>query len=155
MPQLVKGGKYVFGWSRISPNGKIKIPDEASTEYKLKTNYNLILLNGSKKSGGFSISKPEILKSSSIGLLLENLPELIKFEIPEGQIIEYRNRKFCWTKINEKGYFALSSEALKIYDVKINDKLVVGRGSYLAIAFIAKGPIFKEAKKHPELILFE
>lgn len=155
MPQLVKGGKYIFGWSKIGPNGVIKIPEEASSEYKIENNENLIILNGSKKSGGFGISRPETLKSSSIGILLKDLPDLIKFKMPEGQIIEHRNRKFCWTKINENGYFTLSSEALKTYNVKIGDKLIVGRGSYLAIAFIAKGPIFREAEKHSELILFE
>ena len=155
MPQLVKGGKYIFGWSKIRPNGKIKIPEEASIEYKIAINENLILFNGSKKSGGFGVSKPETLKSSPIGLLLKDLPELVKFEIQEGQIIKHRNRKFCWTKVNEQGYFILSSEALKAYDLKIGNKLIVGRGSYLAIAFIAKGPIFEEAEKHSELILFE
>ncbi|MFW9852427.1 MAG: hypothetical protein ACFFDS_05770 [Candidatus Thorarchaeota archaeon] len=155
MPQLVKGGKYVFGWSKINPNGKIKIPEEASSEYKIEINENLIIFNGSKKSGGFGVSKPETLKSSPIGSLLKDLPKLIKFEIPEGQIIKHRNRKFCWTNVNEHGYFILSSEALKTYDLKIGNKLIVGRGSYLAIAFIAKGPIFEEAKKHSKLILFE
>jgi hypothetical protein len=29
MPQLVKGGKYVHGWSKVSAKGKIVILDEA------------------------------------------------------------------------------------------------------------------------------
>ena len=28
MPQLVKGGKHVFGWSKVGNNGVIKIPPE-------------------------------------------------------------------------------------------------------------------------------
>jgi len=34
MPQLVKGGKYVFGWSIISEYGGILIPEEALHEYQ-------------------------------------------------------------------------------------------------------------------------
>jgi len=29
MPQLEKGGKYIFGWSVIHEGGQIRIPDEA------------------------------------------------------------------------------------------------------------------------------
>ena len=36
MPQLVKGGKYIFGWSKVGKEGKIKIPPEAYEEYNLK-----------------------------------------------------------------------------------------------------------------------
>ena len=33
MPQLNKGGKYVFGLSIISPENKIKIPDDTLKTY--------------------------------------------------------------------------------------------------------------------------
>ena len=33
MPQLVKGGKYVFGWSVIGEDGGVVIPGEAVLEY--------------------------------------------------------------------------------------------------------------------------
>ena len=33
MPQLERGGKYVFGWSQVSENGVIVIPGEAVGEY--------------------------------------------------------------------------------------------------------------------------
>lgn len=36
MPQLVKGGKHVFGWSRVGDTGRIIIPPEAMEEYHLK-----------------------------------------------------------------------------------------------------------------------
>lgn len=155
MPQLVKGGKYIFGWSKVGTNGDIKIPEEALTEYKIEINENIILLNGSKKSGGFGVSKLDTLLKSSLESILKVIPSLKKFEIPKGKIIEYQNRKFCWVRVNDDGNFSLSPEALEAYGVNIGEKLVVGRGSYLAIAFIAKGPIFEEAEKHPELDIFE
>jgi hypothetical protein len=36
MPQLVKGGKYVFGWSIVRENNMVKIPAEAFREYGYK-----------------------------------------------------------------------------------------------------------------------
>ena len=53
MPQLVKGGKYIFGWAKIGNNGEIRIPPEAYHEYDLKKDKNSILFSGSKTSGGF------------------------------------------------------------------------------------------------------
>ena len=33
MPRLVKGGKYVYGWSEVGSGGKVAVPDEALAEY--------------------------------------------------------------------------------------------------------------------------
>jgi len=33
MPQLVKGGKWVFGWTVVSSAGEVRIPPEAYAEY--------------------------------------------------------------------------------------------------------------------------
>ncbi len=41
MPQLVKGGKYIFGWTSINKDLRIRIPNEIYDEYKLiKTDKN-------------------------------------------------------------------------------------------------------------------
>jgi len=52
MPQLVKGGKYVFGWSKVNDEGKIVIPSKAFIEYHFKAGEKIILLSGSKTWGG-------------------------------------------------------------------------------------------------------
>ena len=57
MPQLVKGGKYVFGWSKVSDEGKIVTPSKAFIEYHFKAGEKIILLSGSKTSGGFRLTK--------------------------------------------------------------------------------------------------
>jgi hypothetical protein len=71
MPQIVKGGKYIFGWSRVGDNGEIRIPPEAFQEYDLKKYENLILIPGSKRSGGFGLTSIEKLKKSPLGSVLE------------------------------------------------------------------------------------
>lgn len=35
MPQLVKGGKNVFGWSKVSNNDRIRIPHEVIEDNKI------------------------------------------------------------------------------------------------------------------------
>ena len=66
MPQLVKGGKHVFGWSKVGEQGSIVIPSEAFAEYHLITGENVILMSGSKTSGGFGLTKRESLREFSI-----------------------------------------------------------------------------------------
>ena len=36
MPQMTKGGKYIFGWSKIKKDGKLSLPTMAIKEYKLE-----------------------------------------------------------------------------------------------------------------------
>ena len=44
MPQLEKGGKYVFGSSPIRPDGSVRLPDEARQEYHIEPGENVILI---------------------------------------------------------------------------------------------------------------
>ena len=53
MPQLNKGGKYVFGLSIISPENKIKIPDDTLKTYLQDNENKIIIFTGSKVTGGF------------------------------------------------------------------------------------------------------
>ncbi|MFX1302406.1 MAG: hypothetical protein ACFFBV_11135 [Promethearchaeota archaeon] len=155
MPQLVKGGKYIFGWSKVGKKGKIKIPPEAYEEYNLKLDKYAIIFSGSKTSGGFGLSSVRILKKSILKELIEKNTSLANYKIHEGEIIEFKNRKYSWLTIQEDKSIILLESTLKAFGINKNDNLLAGRGSQFAIGFIAKGPIFKEAKKHPEIEIFE
>jgi bifunctional DNA-binding transcriptional regulator/antitoxin component of YhaV-PrlF toxin-antitoxin module len=155
MPQIVKGGKYIYGWSKVNERGKIKIPKEAMEEYGFHDGEKVILMTGSRRSGGFGITTKNRLKNTQLFSMLNRLPELKNFQIPKGKIIRNRDRSFCWTLIEEGGYIFLPIDTLKEYGIKIGDKILSGRGSNLAIGFIVKGPIIEEALKHPELKIFE
>ncbi len=61
MPQIARGGKNVFGWSKVGIDGKIVIPPEAIEEYSLNEDDRTILIPGSKTSGGFGLSSKRIL----------------------------------------------------------------------------------------------
>jgi len=155
MPQLVKGGKYIFGWSKVGNGGKIKIPPEAYTEYNLKLDKKAILLSGSKTSGGFGLSSMRILKNSIMKEVLDRNISLANYMIPEGEVIEFKNKTYCWVKIHKDKTINLPKRTLKTFGITRNNLLLCGRGSHLAIGFIAKGPIFNEAKNHPEIEIFE
>ncbi len=155
MPRLVKGGKFVYGLSRIGPDGVIIIPLEAMKEYKYAEGDKVIVLSGSRKSGGFGLTTKSILEKSELHALIEKIPGLVTFQIPEGEIIEGPGRLFCWTVIGNGGRVRIPLQSLSRFGVKPGGLLTVGRGSYLAIAFIARGPVFKEALRHSELEVFE
>ena len=153
-PYIVKGGKYIFGWSKVSEKGEIKIPKEAYDDYGLATDRQVILSSGSKTSGGFGVSSIRILKNSKIEELIMNFPSLINYRLTEGEIIIIKGKKYCWLKINDDMKINLPETTLDAFGIRKGELLLSGRGSYLAIAFIAKGPIFNEAKKHSELEYF-
>lgn len=154
MPQLVKGGKYVFGWSEIRERGKITIPEEAYFEYKFNKDKKGILMSGSKTSGGFGLSSYRLIKNSSIGKILDKFPELINYSLEEGEIIKIQEKIYCWTIISKDKSFLISESTLKSFKIEVNRKLLVGRGSGLALSFIAKGTIYEEAEKHDQLPIY-
>ncbi|MFX1493567.1 MAG: hypothetical protein ACFFBZ_04730 [Promethearchaeota archaeon] len=154
MPQLVKGGKYIFGWSKVGENGKLIIPEEAYLEYKLNEDDKGILISGSKRSGGFGLSSSRLLKNSPIGKMLEGFPELLNHQLEEGKLFKIKEKNYCWITIYKSGIIEIPQKTLRAFNIKLNDNLLVGRGSGLALGFIAKGPIYEEAKKHPEIPYF-
>lgn len=154
MPQLVKGGKFIYGLSRIGPGGSIIIPPQAMSEYGFKADDNVILMSGSRRSGGFALTKRSIVEKSALSKIIHDLPGLFNNLIPEKEIVIYQRRAFCRTVINSNGNIDLPGAALSRYDINTGDVLAAGRGSYLSIAFIARGPIFEECLRHPELQVF-
>ncbi|GBU29243.1 hypothetical protein R84B8_02807 [Treponema sp. R8-4-B8] len=65
MPQIRKGGKYVFGWSVIRNDFSIQFPIEAINEYNICSEGRVFLITGSKTTGGFTVSK-NILNNLSL-----------------------------------------------------------------------------------------
>ncbi len=153
MPQLVKGGKYIFGWSMVRDDGRIRIPPEAVREYGLEQGERVILVPGSRASGGFSLARAEKLARSPIGGFLVDNPQLARFEYPKGKGLEIDGKQFCWVDVRD-GQITVPAETLARYRVAIGNRLLVGRGSHLGIGFIAKGVIFREGMQHPELEVF-
>jgi len=154
VPQLVKGGKHVFGWSRVGDAGRIIVPPEALEEYCLKESGRLILVPGSRTSGGFGLGAQESVRMSPLGFVLETHPELGEFRIPEGEAVEYERKPYCWVELRGGG-ITVPPGTLEQYGIRIGDSLLVIKGSGLAIGFAVRGPIVEEAKRHYGLAVFE
>ena len=154
MPQLAKGGKYVFGWSKIGQKGEVQIPAEAVKEYELKPGEKVILISGSKTSGGFVVAKRSLIEQSAIPVLAEN-PDLANYKIAEGTTIKFKGRLYSWTRIRGRGQMTLPPHTLDTFQIKPGDHLLSIRGSNVGFVMGVKGPIIEKAKLHPELQAFE
>ena len=68
MPQLVKGGKWVFGWVVIQPDRSLPIPPAAWQEYGFTVGEEAIFIRGSRTSGGVILATPRLMAASAIDL---------------------------------------------------------------------------------------
>jgi hypothetical protein len=127
MPQLAKGGKWVFGWTIVSPTGEISIPPEAYIEYGFQPGETVVFLPGSRRSRGFGIGKQEKLAGSVL-----------------------QTRLVGQAMIDPNGKVAIPVAI----GVQPGERLLVVRGSGLALGFLQCGPIYEEAQKHREIETF-
>jgi bifunctional DNA-binding transcriptional regulator/antitoxin component of YhaV-PrlF toxin-antitoxin module len=154
MPQLEKGGKYVFGWSQIGENGNIVIPAEAVKEYGLKPGTEVILISGSKSSGGFVMAIKSLLKQSQMSSILTKKPELDSEQSAEGEIVRIGDRKYCRSKVGDNNTIVLNAQILEAFGIGAGDRLLSVRGSYIGVSMISKGLIVECAKRHSELVCY-
>jgi len=127
MPQLAKGGKWVFGWVVVAPGGEMCLPPEADAEYGFQPGEIVFFMKGSQRSGGFGLGKSTVLSAAPI------LPR----KLAQGIVTAART-------VN------LPPEVV----IQPGERLLVVRGSGLALGFLQRGPIYEEALKHPELEIF-
>jgi hypothetical protein len=127
MPQLTKGGKWVYGWCFVGPKNEVQIPPEACIEYSFQPGDTVSITFGSRRSGGFGIAKPEKLANSHI-----------------------KTRLMGQAKISPGYRVMLPSET----GIQPDMRLLVVRGSWLALGFAQRGPIIDEAQIHPEIQVF-
>ena len=66
MPQLNKGGRFVFGLSVIHENRSVQIPPQAINEYRLSNENKIIIFTGRKITGGFCVTSYPLLSSSKL-----------------------------------------------------------------------------------------
>jgi hypothetical protein len=132
MPRLVKGGKWAYGWVVIGSEGEMTIPPEAWREFGFQAGDEAIFTPGSRRSGGFAISTPELMAE-----VTERL---------DGATM----------RVLARGRFAEGGRVMVPPEVggKPGDRLLAVRGSRYGLGFVAQGPIYEEALKHPELEVF-
>jgi hypothetical protein len=148
MPQLEKGGKFVFGWSLIRPDYSIQLPNMAVDEYKISSEGKVIIISGSKSTGGFIVTRCGLIKNSVMGKLFETNPEIENYKIKEGSFIKFKGRNYCWLNITKKGLIKLNYAISDTLGLKPGDRLLSIRGSNIAFVMGAKGRLINIAENY-------
>jgi len=129
MPQLVKGGKWVYGWSIVGRENRVRIPPDAYREYRCQAGDRVVFLRGSRTSGGFGVARSEAVMVSPVPLV----------------------RRSLGTGIVQAGGRVALPRSL---DIRPGERLLVVRGSGIALGFIRHGPILEEATAHADLVTY-
>ena len=73
MPQLNKGGKFVFGLSVVRDDLTIHIPPQAILEYNAIQDGKVIIFTGSKITGGFCVTTYSLLMDSKFASYIQRV----------------------------------------------------------------------------------
>ena len=126
MPQLVKGGKWVFGWVTVGPEGELAVPPDAWIEYGFQPGEEAVFLPGSRTSGGFGLSTPRLMARMASPM---------------------QTRALARGRLGRDGQVKLPPQV----GVQPGARLLAVRGSGRALGFVSRGPIYEEAQRHPAL----
>jgi hypothetical protein len=129
MPQLAKGGKWVYGWVIVGPLGEVAIQALAWQEYGFRAEEETAILRGSRRSGGLGLRTPKLLADGA---------------------------KLLGARLLARGHIGPDGQVLIPPSVRVHpgDRLLAVRGSGRALGFLVRGPIYEEALSHPELETF-
>lgn len=148
MPQMNKGGKFIFGKSRIRDDLTVQLPTQAVTEYNAAAEGKVYLFTGSKITGGFCVTRRGLLESSRLRHILTDNPTLQNYQTTEGEFIKYKGRSYCRVNISENGIIELNREMMNFLDLKSGMELLSIRSSDIAFTMGAKGPLLEKAKNY-------
>lgn len=148
MPQLNKGGKFVFGESVIRNHGAVQLPPQAIAEYDITSEGRVYLFTGSKITGGFCVTRKGLLLPSKLGHILTETPPLLNYTAKDGEFIKYKGRFYCWTAISDDGEITLTDKMLDFLKLSRGGLLLSIRSSDIAFTMGAKGPLLQKAEDY-------
>ncbi len=145
MPQINKGGKFIFGRSVIREDGSLQLPPQAIEEYGITLEQKVYLFTGSKSTGGFCVTRKGLLAPSKLGHILTDTPSLLHYTSECGQFIRYKGRSYCWVAITAAGQITLTPEMMDFLQLRPEMQLLSIRSSDIAFTMGAKGPLLEQA----------
>lgn len=148
MPQMNRGGKFIFGQSRIRDDGTVRFPSQAVAEYNITAESKVYLFTGSKSTGGFCVTRQGLLGPSKLGHILTETPQLKNYETAPGEFVKYKGRSYAWVDITEDGIIRLTGEMMDFLEIAPGMKLLSIRSSDIAFTMGAKGPLVETAKAY-------
>lgn len=146
MPQMNKGGKFIFGISILRDDLSIQFPTQAIEEYDITSEGKVFLISGSKTTGGFVVTRKGMLYDSKIGNILKDTAQLCNYELPQGKFVKYKGRLYCWLSISTNGKIQFTSDMMNTLEINIGHKLLSIRSSNIAFTMGAKGPLLEKAE---------
>ena len=152
MPQLNKGGKFVFGLSMIGNNNEIQIPEQAIREYNITKEGKIIIFTGAKATGGFCITSHALLSNSKLKHIMDDCSALAGYELPEGSFIRYKGRGYSWLTISSSGVIRLPEQTMEYLNLSAGDSLMSIRSSDIAFTMGAKGPLMEKVHSYKGMI---
>lgn len=152
MPQLNKGGKFVFGLSIIGDQNKIQIPEQAIREYSIAKEGKIIIFTGANATGGFCITSHVLLSNSKLKHILDDCPALAGYELQEGRFIRYKGRGYSWLTISPSGVIRLPEQTMEYLNLSAGDTLMSIRSSDIAFTMGAKGPLMDKVHSYNGII---
>lgn len=155
MPQMNKGGKFIFGKSLIRTDETLRIPPQAMEEYHIADEGKVYLFTGSKITGGFCVTRKGLLHPSKLGHILDDTPPLLDYSAGSGEFIKYKGRSYCWVEISQEGQILLTKKMMDFLKVRPGMELLSIRSSDIAFTMGAKGPLLEKAENYDgEIPLF-
>lgn len=148
MPQMNKGGKFIFGKSLIRSDLTVHLPVQAIKEYNATAEGKVYLFTGSKSTGGFCVTRKGLLEPSKLGHILTDNPALQNYQTTEGEFVKYKGRSYCWVNISKNGVIQLNQQILDFLNLKIGMKLLSIRSSDIAFTMGATGPLLEKAHNY-------
>lgn len=148
MPQMNKGGKFIFGKSAVGRDGLVRIPPQAAEEYRIASEGRACLFAGSLSTGGFCVTRRGLLEPSRLGHILTENPGLLDYALPRGAFQKYKGRWYCWTDISEAGAIMLTRSMMEFLELSPEDELLSIRSSDIAFTMGAKGPLLERARNY-------
>lgn len=148
MPQMNKGGKFIFGKSLIRDDLTIHFPTQALTEYNVTIEGKVYLFTGSKVTGGFCVTRKGLLEPSKLGHILTDNLALQNYQTADGEFIKYKGRSYCWVNISENGVIQLNQQILDFLNLKIGMELLSIRSSDIAFTMGAIDPLLERADNY-------
>ena len=152
MPQMNKGGKYIFGKSVIRNDGSLTFPPQAVCEYQIQSEQKVFLFTGSKSTGGFCVTRKGLFLPSKLGFILKENPALSDYMLVEGEFIPYKGRAYCWLSVTANGKIHLTDKMLSFLGLSEGMALLSIRSSDIAFTMGAKGPLLTKAEQYDGII---
>ena len=149
MPQLNKGGKYVFGLSAISNRREILFPAETLEQYPVQKEGRIIIFTGSKITGGFCVTSKQLLGQSKLKHILDDCPALSQYTIDEGEFVRYKGRGYTWLHISQNGVVRLPENTMRYLNLSCGDILMSIKSSDIAFTIGARAPLMDKVHSYP------